>query len=148
MITDLVLRVSGTVDFTDGTTNRFVAVWEDGALVEPFSSESIEAFKQLWGQRNVDVRALLQLLGGIFTITTSAPTSQKTVDDWTMLVDGNLTRDDGSSGNFNAVYDRKGGSRVTGTSAFAEVLASTSYKDVLDTVLEALAGSGKVAIAA
>lgn len=146
MITDLVLRVSGTVDFTDGTTHRFIAVWEDGALVEPFSSESIEAFKQLWGQRNVDVKALLQLLGGTYTIVPGAPSTQKTVSDWSFLVDGRITRDDGTSGSFNAVYDVKGGSRVTGTTVFAEVLASTSHKNILDTVLEALAGSSHVTI--
>lgn len=141
MITDMMLRVSGTIDFTDGTQNRFVAVWEDAALVQPFSSESLEAFKQLWGERHADVVALLQLLGGTYTISPGSPSSQKTVSDWTMLVDGRITRDDGTHGNFNAVYDVKGGQRVTGADVVTEVLADSTYKAILDSVLESVAGT-------
>lgn len=146
MITDIVLRVSGTVDFTDQTTQRFQAVWEDSQLKQPFSAQSLEAFKQLWRQRHTNVDALLELLGGTFTITTGAPTTGKTVKDWTMLVDGRITRDNGTHGNFNAVYDVKGGRRVTGASVFTEIRASAAHKAIVDTVLESLAGTNKVRI--
>lgn len=148
MITDIVLRFSGTVDFTDGTHQKFGAIYQDGALVDPDSAGSLEAFKQLWAQRNGDIDALLELLGGTFTITTGAPTTQKTVSDWTMLLCGTISRSDGSSGSFDAVYDVKGGSRVTGTTVFDEVLADSTYKAILDSTVEAVAGSGKVAIVA
>ena len=146
MITDLVARVSGTVDFTDGTTQKFGVIREDGALVEPFSADSLEAFKQLWTQRHTPINALLNLLGATFTITTGKPTTQKTVADWTFLVNGTITRSDGSTGHFNAVFDVKGGSRVTGASVFAEVKADATYKAAFDAVLEAVAGANKVVI--
>lgn len=146
MITDLVVRISGTVDFTDGTTQKFGVIREDGALVEPFAADSVEAFKQLWNQRNAPITALLNLLGATFTITTSPPTTQKTVADWVFLVNGTIARSDGTHSHFNAVYDVKGGSRVTGASVFAEVAADATYKAIFDAVLEAVAGANKVAI--
>ncbi len=146
MITDLVVRISGTVDFTDGTTQKFGVVREDGALVEPSSTESLEAFKQLWTQRHTPINALLNSLGATFIITTAHPTTQKTVSDWVFLVNGTITRSDGSSGHFNAVYDVKGGNRVTGVSVFAEVKADATYKALFDAALEAIAGANKVVI--
>ncbi len=147
MLTDLVLRISGIVAFSDNTHGKFGVIWQDGSIVEPLAAESLESFKQFWGQESTVITNLLESLGGTFTITTLAPSTQKVLTSWTVLIDGGITRSDGTSGNFNAVIDPRGGARVTGSAVFEEVLADSAYKTIFDTVLEAIAGSGKVSIA-
>lgn len=148
MITDITLRLTGLVSFSDQTLQKYLAIYEDAAYVDPMSAESIEAFKQLWLEKNVTIRALLNSLGGNHTITTGAPTSNLVVTDWTMDFSGTIARSDGTHGHFGATYDLKGGSRVTGASVYAEVLADSTYKAIVDALLEKAAGTSKVAITA
>lgn len=147
MITDITLRISGIVSFSNGTHQKFLAAHEDGSLINPMSADSLEAFKQLWAEKRVTINALFNSLGATHTITTSAPASDLVVTDWTLHFTGRISRSDNTSGNFSAIWDAKGGSRIEGASVYAEVKADSTYNAKVDALLEVPAGTGKVAIA-
>lgn len=149
MITDIILRVSGVVAYKDNTSSPFNATYEDGIVINPISAASLAAFQQLKAGKGTLVQALLNSLRGTHTFSTAAPSPSKTVTGWTMHFTGRITRNNNTSGDFAVVYDAKGGSRViAGASVYAEVLANATYKSKVLSALNALAGSGKAAIAA
>lgn len=146
-ITDITLRLSGLVSFSNGTLQKFLAVYEDGAYVNPMSAESLEAYKQLWQEKENELRDLLNLMGGQHILSSPGnPATSLVVTGWTFDLSGTITRSDGSHGHFSTTYDAKGGSRATGTSVYTEVRADSTYKAIVDGLLEKAAGTSKVAI--
>lgn len=146
MITSTVLRISGNVTYSDGSKSSLVAVYQDSLLIEPSSETSLEAFKQLWADKSSQLSALLNALGPTHTITTTAPSSNLTVNDWTFLFTGRITRSDQTSGDFLAEYTAKSGNIVSGGTVYVEAIADTATKAKIDALIEAVAGTNKVSI--
>ena len=146
MITGMNFRISGRVAYSDGTSGDYDVVRQDDQFIGP-GDDDLAHFRAAWAQDNVPIKALLQSLGGHWTITPPAPAG-KTIVDWTFNFSGQISRSDGSSNTFMAIRDRKGGSVVTNASVFTEVLADTTYRGYVKSGFILLAGAGHVTLTA
>lgn len=144
---DLSYKASGLVSYSDGSYAPFEAVYYNGTVYGSFDSVSLETFGQLYTDDSTNVDAVLALLSGTHAVTVAAPTTAKTVTDFTMEVSGLLARDDNTWEGFAVQYSL--GSVVdlqeSGT-AYAEAIADSTFLAAIDSALEILAGTGNITI--
>lgn len=152
-VRDFTVRMSGTVAYSDNTHGSFEAsaMWRGNlgnVVATHASADSLEHFKQLFGSEAASVNLIFAVFPGTVTITTAAPTTQKEVTSFTMEISGLVATDTNTKHGFVAQW-------IDGVvnlfpaetdEAWALITDSTSGKSFLDSVLEACAGSGKVAI--
>ncbi len=141
MINEMTLRVSGLVTYFDNVIDEFGVTFENDEVVNPvdFVAENHEAFKQLWQEKNAQIKALLHSLGGTFAMSPGAPATNRAINDWSFVLTGTIGRSDNTIGVFSARYDSLSGNVVIGADVFAEILADVTQKANLDATLEALA---------
>ena len=153
-LNDFTIRVSGTVAYTDNSNGSFEAsaTWRGhlgNVIATHNSADSLEHFQQLFNDKAVDVNSTFAIFPGTVTITTPVPTVPKDVNSFVMEISGVVTEDDNSKHVFvaqwvNGAVDLYPTNTNT---AWALITASTTGKSFLDSVLEAVAGSTRVAIA-
>lgn len=127
MISDFTIKISGTVAYTDDTSQSFESSsrWSNGVVSTPDSSQSLEAYQRLYDTQSAFVTSFLNLLPGINLTNASTPTVAKNVDDFVMEVSGTVSYDDNTSGSFVIQW-------VNGTADIFPTETDEHYRAIID----------------
>ena len=150
-VNDFVLRVSGTVAYSDNSNGSFESIVRlegsgGGLIAQHNSAHSQYHFSQLYADMSTSVDEVLGVLG-ILTVAPPTTTPDKTVSSFVMEVSGFVVNDDGTKGPF--VVQRVNGSVDVypddSSANWLTLIADTNGDSYVTQAFEALAGVGNVA---
>jgi len=158
-VSDLTIRVSGTVAYSDNSHGSFeaTAVWKTnlgGVIAQHSSVDSQLHFAQLYADKAAEVNATLAILPagseGVVGVTPPSPSPNKLVTSFVMEVSGLVTLDDNSNSSFvaqwvNGVLDLYPDETVPAWRSIAG-FSTEGTNPYLVQVFEALAGAGNATI--
>ncbi len=154
-VSGLVLRISGTVAFSDGSHSPFDVSFTsgsgliaDGIESNPFPSTSLETYKQLDESSPTTISSVIDLLPSVVSLLPDAPTTSKTVSDATFFVTGTVAYDDNNKESFAIEYYKEAVNHfpTKTASVWTDIAASLPANAAATSLLELLAGDGKVTL--
>lgn len=148
-VIDLVLRVSGTVSYTDMTHGPFEASIARSFVASPYNTDSLENYAEVAQDEPVKLADFYELLlPAVVTTTSDAPIGSRTISDVVMFMDGRVSYDDNTSASFAIEYFNGAVDHTSLDTAdtFAAMVAIPANKAKVVAVLEELAGTGNVTI--
>lgn len=154
-VSDFTVRFNGTVAYDDNSTGSFEAsaIWKGnlgGVVATHSSQDSLENFRQLFNDKQTSVNNALSVLPGTISLTTPAPSTPKTVSSFVLEISGLVAEDDNTKHVFIAQW-------VDGVvdlfpdetdRAWELITANANGTSFMQTILEAVAGSGHVTVSA
>lgn len=159
---DFIYRIAGTVAFSDNSWAPFEVSIQNGLVHTPYTTYSLDTFKQLYADAKTGVSgvdALLALfVGPTHALTPVAASPDKTVTDWSMSVSGTVALDDNTTTTFAAQHSSTFSTTSnsvlfadettsTGAKAYDKIIATSAWLALVDSAWEtALVGSTKAAI--
>jgi len=152
MITSFTFKISGVAAYTDGTSGPFESSYSNGIISNPFESESIINFSQLYTDEPTDVNALQDLLtlgasgGKYLNFIVSAPSQDKTISDWWMDISGIVSYDDETYGSYSVQYRNGSFNDVYGKVNFHAILADDSASSVIVNVMQSVSSGSTVSV--
>lgn len=144
-VSDVVYKLSGIVSYSDGTWDPFEITYANSTFIDTFSATSLEAGKQLTTDKLSTLNTIWALLPGTHTITATAPSTDKTVNDFVLSVSGRISKTDGTWDDWTVQYSLQSVVDVASSTAYSDAL--TSFTSTIDAAMERVFGTGKVSIA-
>ena len=152
MVTSFTFKISGVAAYTAGTSGPFESSYSNGIISNPFESESIINFSQLYTDEPTDVNALQDLLtlgasgGKYLNFIVSAPSQDKTISDWWMDISGIVSYDDETYGSYSVQYMYGSFNDVYGKVNFHAILADDSASSVIVNVMQSVSSGSTVSV--
>lgn len=151
-ISSFTFKISGVAAYTDGTSGPFESSYSNGIISNPFESESIINFSQLYTDEPTDVDALQELLtlgapgGKYLNFIVSAPSQDKTISSWWMDISGIVAYDDQTYGSYCVQYRNGSFNDVYGKTNFHAILADDSASTVIVNVIQSVSSGSTVSV--
>lgn len=154
MITSFTFKISGVAAYTDGTSGPFESSYSNGIISNPFESESIINFSQLYTDEPTDVDALQELLtlgdpsNKFLNFIVTAPSQDKTISSWWMDISGIVAYDDETYGSYCVQYRNGNFNDVDGKINFHAILADNDASNIVIDVLQSVSSGSTVSVPA
>lgn len=148
-MTSIVLKFSGVVSYSDGSSGPFESSIHREIVSSPFTESGQQEFAQL-SDVSSDVTEFFSLLPGTVSAAFATPDADKTVTDLSMVLTGSIARDDQTSEGFAIEYYNGNVDHFPSSTStvWAELVADSDFLSQITSVLEDVVGSGNMTITA
>lgn len=155
-ITSLVMRISGTVTYEDGSHAPFEASYGSAdtplrdLVAQPDSAVALEAFAQfITSSLTGRIEEVLAFLPSMVAIIPGTPAASKTVSDATLFLTGAIAEDDRTKSSFAIEYNKMAIDHFPSATdaVWAKLAADPVFNAAAASLVDAVAGEGVTMIA-
>jgi len=155
-ITSLVMRISGTVTYEDGSHAPFEASYGSAdtplrdLVAQPDAASHLEAFAQFIASSLTGrIEETLAFLPSMVAIVQGTPEADKTVSDATLFLTGAITEDDRTKSSFAIEYNKMAIDHFPSSTdeVWAKLAADPVFNAAAASMIDAVAGDGATTIA-